>query len=86
MALGLTPDILYPQSMLFPGFAGVATAVGLFVLIWLIVYLRTKSQPVIFDPGSKHGEFGKRLLPMTSTSQNLSWDWPLDRLSSWSAR
>jgi len=50
--------------MLFPGFPGVATAVGLFAAIWLIVYLRTRGQPVVFDPESKHGEFGKRLLPM----------------------
>jgi hypothetical protein len=50
--------------MLFPGFPGVATAVGLFALIWLIVYLKSKGQPVIFDPEGKHGEFGKRLLPM----------------------
>src|SRR5579862_437712 len=50
--------------MLFSGFPGVATAVGVFALIWLIVYLRTKGQPVVFDPGSKHGEFGKRLLPI----------------------
>jgi hypothetical protein len=50
--------------MLFPGFPGVATAVGLFAVIWLIVYLRTKGQPVVFDPGGEHGEFGKRLLPM----------------------
>jgi hypothetical protein len=42
----------------------VATAVGLFALIWLMVYMRTKGKPVVFDPGSKHGEFGKRLLPM----------------------
>jgi len=50
--------------MLFPGFPGVATAVGLFAFIWLIVYLKCKGQPVMFDPGGKHGEFGKRLLPM----------------------
>ena len=50
--------------MLFPGFPGVATAVGLFAVVWLIVYLAGKGQPVIFDPGGKHGEFGKRLLPM----------------------
>ena len=50
--------------MLFPGFPGVATALGLFAIIWLIVYLRTKGQPVVFDPGGKHGEFGERLLPM----------------------
>jgi hypothetical protein len=50
--------------MLFPGFPGVATAVGLFAAIWLIVYLTGKAEPVVFDPGGKHGEFGKRLLPM----------------------
>jgi len=50
--------------MLFPGFPGVATAVGLFALIWLIIYLKSKGGPVVFDPGGKHGEFGKRLLPM----------------------
>src|SRR5580704_1034092 len=50
--------------MLFPGFPGVATAVGLFALIWLVIYLKSKGTPVVFDPGGKHGEFGKRLLPM----------------------
>jgi hypothetical protein len=50
--------------MLFPGLPGVATALGLFAIIWLIVYLRTKGQPVVFDPGGKPGEFGERLLPM----------------------
>jgi hypothetical protein len=54
----------YHQGMLFPGFPGVATGVGLFAITWLIVYLRTRAQPVIFDPGGVHGEFGKRLLPM----------------------
>jgi hypothetical protein len=57
-------NILYAQCMLFPGFPGVATAVGLFALIWLIIYLKSKGEPVVFDPGGKHGEFGKRLLPM----------------------
>jgi zinc transporter ZupT len=52
------------KCMLFSGFPGVATAVGLFALIWLIVYLQSKGHPVVFDPGGKHGEFGKRLLPM----------------------
>ncbi len=52
------------KAMLFPGFPGVATAVGLFAGIWLIVYLKAKGKPVVFDPGGKHGEFGKRLLPM----------------------
>jgi hypothetical protein len=50
--------------MLFPGFPGVATAVGLFAVIWLIVYLKSRGHPVVFDPAGKHGEFGKRLLPM----------------------
>jgi len=50
--------------MFFPGFPGVATAVGLLALIWVTVYLRTKGRPVIFDPERKHGEFGKSLLPM----------------------
>jgi hypothetical protein len=50
--------------MLFPGFPGVAVALGLFALIWLIVYLMSRGQPIVFDPGGKHGEFGKRLLPM----------------------
>jgi zinc transporter ZupT len=50
--------------MAFPGFPGIATAVGLFALIWLGVYLKCKGHPVVFDPGGKHGEFGKRLLPM----------------------
>ena len=50
--------------MLFPGFAGVATAVGLFAAIWLIIYLKGRGEPVVFDPGGKHGEFGKKLLPM----------------------
>jgi zinc transporter ZupT len=54
----------YHQEMLFPGFPGVATAVGLFALIWLLVYLKTRGQPVEFDPGGKHGEFGRTLLPM----------------------
>ena len=50
--------------MLFPGFPGVATAVGLFAVIWLVVYLKSRGHPVVFDPAGKHGEFGKRLLPM----------------------
>jgi hypothetical protein len=50
--------------MLFPGFPGVATAAGLFALVWIIVSLRTKKGPVVFDPEGKHGEFGKALLPM----------------------
>src|ERR1700675_3139038 len=50
--------------MLFPGSPGVATAMGLFAFVWLIIYLRSKGQPVVFDPEGRHGEFGKRLLPM----------------------
>jgi hypothetical protein len=50
--------------MLFSGFPGVATALGLFALIWFFVFLKSKGQPVVFDPGGKHGEFGKRLLPI----------------------
>jgi hypothetical protein len=56
----------YPVSsiMLFPGFPGVAAAAGLFALVWLIIFFTSKGKPVVFDPGGKHGEFGKRLLPM----------------------
>ena len=50
--------------MLFQGFPGVATALVLFATIWLIIYMSGKGQPIVFDPGGKHGEFGKRLLPM----------------------
>ena len=50
--------------MLFAGFAGSATAAGMFVAIWLIVFLRTKGESFTFDPGGKDGEFGKTLLPM----------------------
>jgi hypothetical protein len=50
--------------MSFPGFPGVATALGLLAVIWLAVYLMTKREPIVFDPGGKLGEFGKRLLPM----------------------
>ena len=50
--------------MFFPGFPGLATAAVLFAVIWLAVYLKTRGQPVVFDPERKHGKFGKRLLPM----------------------
>jgi zinc transporter ZupT len=50
--------------MLFPGSPGVTTAVGLFALVWFSVYLTGRGEPIVFDPGGKHGEFGKRLLPM----------------------
>src|SRR5580698_11649437 len=50
--------------MLFPGSPGVATAMGLFAIVWLTIFFTSKGKPVVFDPGGKHGEFGKRLLPM----------------------
>src|ERR1700683_3318146 len=50
--------------MLFPGSPGVATAMGLFAFVWLIIFFTSKGKPVVFDPGGRHGEFGKRLLPM----------------------
>jgi hypothetical protein len=50
--------------MLLPGFPGIATALGLFVVVWLIVWLKTKSAPFHFDPGGVEGEFGKGLLPI----------------------
>src|SRR5579864_1374583 len=50
--------------MLFPGFPGIATAAVLLALIWLFIYLKSRGTPVVFDPGGKHGEFGKTLLPM----------------------
>src|ERR1700691_1334154 len=50
--------------MLFPGSPGVATAMGLFAFVWLIIFFTSKGKPVVFDPGGKHGEFGKGLLPM----------------------
>jgi hypothetical protein len=50
--------------MSFPGLPGIATALGLFAVIWLTVSLTTGKNPAVFDPGGKHGEFGKGLLPM----------------------
>src|ERR1700683_316875 len=50
--------------MPFSGFPGIATALGLLAVIWLIVSIRTGRTPVVFDPGGQHGEFGKGLLPM----------------------
>lgn len=35
-----------------------------FALIWPIIGLKTRNEPVVFDPGGIPGEFGKRLLPM----------------------
>jgi hypothetical protein len=54
----------YSENMLFPGFPGIATALGLLAVIWLIVFLRTGREAVVFDPGGEHGEFGKGLLPI----------------------
>ena len=48
--------------MFFPGFPGIATAIGLFVGIWLVAYLKGKGRPAVFDPQGQHGEFGKNLL------------------------
>jgi hypothetical protein len=48
--------------MLFPGFPGIATAVGLFAGIWLITYLKARGRPAVFDPQGQPGEFGKNLL------------------------
>jgi hypothetical protein len=56
--------IIDPQQILFPGFPGLATGLGLFAVIWLVVYLKSRGKPVVFDPAGKHGEFGKALLPM----------------------
>jgi len=50
--------------MLLPGFPGIVTALALFTIVWLIVWLRTKSSPFSFDPEGAEGEFGKGLLPI----------------------
>jgi hypothetical protein len=50
--------------MSFAGFGGIATALGLFAILWLIVFLRTKGKFFTFDPGGRDGEFGRSLLPM----------------------
>src|SRR5580658_4569269 len=49
--------------MRLPGFPGIATSLGLFAVVWLIVWLRTKS-PANFEPEGAEGEFGKGLLPI----------------------
>jgi hypothetical protein len=49
---------------MLPGFPGIVTALGLFAIVWLIVWLRTKSAPFSFDPEGAEGEFGKGLLPI----------------------
>jgi hypothetical protein len=46
------------------GLPGVLTALGLFLVLWLIVFLRTPGTSFTFDPGGSEGEFGKTLLPM----------------------
>jgi hypothetical protein len=50
--------------MLLPGFPGIATALGLFLIVWLIVWRKTKAPSFDFDPGGVEGEFGKVLLPL----------------------
>jgi hypothetical protein len=50
--------------MSFAGFPGIVTAFGLFVVLWFVVFLRTKGEAFAFDPGGNDGEFGRSLLPM----------------------
>ncbi len=50
--------------MLFPGFPGIATAAGLFAVIWLVIYLKSKGTPVVFDPWENKRRVCSRLLPM----------------------
>jgi len=50
--------------MSFAGFAGIVTALSLFAILWLIVFLRTKGESFTFDPGGNEGEFAKTLLPI----------------------
>ena len=51
--------------MQLPGFAGIATAIGLFAIVWLTVWLRTKPPSFnYFEPEGAEGEFGQRLLPI----------------------
>jgi hypothetical protein len=50
--------------MSFAGLPGILTAVGLFVVLWLIVFLRTEGNSFSFDPGGNEGEFGRSLLPL----------------------
>jgi len=56
--------IIDSQRIFFPGFPGLATGLGMFAIIWLAVYLKSRGRPVLFDPAGKHGEFGKALLPI----------------------
>jgi hypothetical protein len=50
--------------MSFAGLAGIVTALGLFAVLWFIVFLRSKAGTFTFDPGGNDGEFGRSLLPM----------------------
>jgi hypothetical protein len=51
--------------MLLPGFPGIATALGLFAVAWIVVWLRTKpTSSNYFEPEGAEGEFGKGLLPI----------------------
>jgi hypothetical protein len=50
--------------MAFAGLAGIVTALGLFAVLWLIVFLRTKGSSFTFDPAGSDGEFAKTLLPI----------------------
>jgi len=50
--------------MSFAGLPGIVTAVGLFAVLWLVVFLRTEGTSFTFDPGGNEGEFGRSLLPM----------------------
>jgi len=50
--------------MAFAGLAGIVTALGLFAVLWLIVFLRTKGSSFTFDPAGNDGEFAKTLLPI----------------------
>jgi hypothetical protein len=49
--------------MLFTGFP--STALMPFALVWLIIYLSIRREPIVFDPEGKHGEFAKRLFSCT---------------------
>jgi hypothetical protein len=50
--------------MSFAGLPGIVTAVGLFAVLWLVVFLRTEGTSFTFAPGGNEGEFGRSLLPM----------------------
>ena len=50
---------------MLPGFPGIATALGLFAVAWIVVWLRTKpTSSNYFEPEGAEGEFGKGLLPI----------------------